>query len=88
MILDRVVHMATKVAPLNAPPQICSLQWTKARRAESARDYRREATQHAQAGVDHTRLAQCELSIHFGMPMCVEDEKVGAHNIVTIFVPA
>ena len=30
-----------------------------------------------QAGVDQTRLAQCELWIQFGMPMWVEEENVG-----------
>ena len=38
-------------------------------------------TQCVQAGVDQTRLAQCELWIKFGMPMkspmCVEDENMG-----------
>ena len=30
-----------------------------------------------QAGIDQTRLAQCELWIQFGMPKWVEDEHVG-----------
>ena len=30
-----------------------------------------------QAGIDQTRLAQCELWIQFGMPMWVEDQHVG-----------
>ena len=34
-------------------------------------------TQRVQAGVDQTRLAQCNLWIQFGMPMLVEDENVG-----------
>ena len=29
MIFDRDVHMAAKVAALNDPPQVCSLQFTK-----------------------------------------------------------
>ena len=34
-------------------------------------------TLHVHAGVDQTRLGQCELWIQFGMPMWVEDENVG-----------
>ena len=77
MIFDRDVHMAAKVAALDDPPQVCSLQLTKSKRADWARSYHHEVTQRVQAGVDQTRLAQCELWIQFGMPMWVEDENVG-----------
>ena len=77
MIFDRDVHMAAKVAALDDPPQVCSLQLTKQKRSDWARSYHHEVTQRVQAGVDQTRLAQCELWIQFGMPMWVEDENVG-----------
>ena len=34
-------------------------------------------TRHVQAGLDQSRLAQCELWILFGMPIWVEDENGG-----------
>ena len=37
MIFDRNVHMAAKVAALDDPPQVCSLQLTKSKRADWAR---------------------------------------------------
>ena len=77
MIFDRGVHMAAKVAALDGPPQVCSLQLTKQKRSDWARSYHHEVTQRVQARVDQTRLAQCELWIQFGMPMWVEDENVG-----------
>ena len=77
MIFDRDVHVAAKVAALDDPPQVCSLQLTKSKRSDWARSYHHEVTQRVQAGVDQTRLAQCELWIQFGMPMWVEDEHVG-----------
>ena len=77
MIFDRNVHMAAKVAALDDPPQVCSLQLTKQKRSDWARSYHHEVTQRVQAGIDQTRLAQCELWIQFGMPMWVEDEHVG-----------
>ena len=77
MIFDRDVHMAAKVAALDDPPQVCSLQLTIQKRSDWARSYHREVTQRMQAGRDQTRLAQCELWIQFGMPMWVEDEHVG-----------
>ena len=43
-----------------------------------------EVTQRVHAGIDQTRLAQCELWIQIGMPMWVEDEHVGyAHREVS-----
>ena len=77
MIFDRDVHMVAKVAALDDPPQVCSLQLTKLKRSNWARSYHHEVTQHVQAGMDQTRLAQCELWIQFGMPIWVEDENVG-----------
>ena len=77
MISDRDVHMAARVAALDDPPQVCSLQLTKQKRSDSARGYHHEVTQRVQAGIDQMRLAQCELRIQFGMPMWVEDEHVG-----------
>ena len=77
MIFDRDVHMAAKVADLDDPPQVCSLQLTKKKRSDGARSYHHEVTQRVQVGVDQTRLAQCELWIQFGMPMWVEGENVG-----------
>ena len=77
MIFDGDVHMAAKVAVLDDPPQVCSLQLTKQKRADWARSYHHEVTQRVQAGIDQTRLAQCELWIQFGMPMWVEDQHVG-----------
>ena len=77
MIFDRDVHMAAKVAALDDPPQVCSLQLTKQKRSDRAWSYHHEVTQRVQAGIDQTRLAQCELWIQFGMPMWVEDEHVG-----------
>ena len=77
MIFDRDVHMAAKVAVLDDPPQVWSLQLTKQKRSDWARSYHQEVTQRVQAGFDQTRLAQCELWIQFGMPMRVEDEYVG-----------
>ena len=74
MIFDRDVHMAAKVAALDDPPQVCSLQLTKQKRSDWARSYHHEVTQRVQAGIDQTRLAQCQLWIQFGMPMCIEDE--------------
>ena len=77
MIFDRDVHMGAKVAALDDPLQVCSLQLTKQKRFDWARSYHHEVTQRVQAGIDQTRLAQCELWIQFGMPMWVEDEHVG-----------
>ena len=77
MIFDRDVHMAAKVAALDVPPQVCSLQLTKQKRSDWAHSYHHEVTQRVQAGIDQTRLAQCELWIQFGMPMWVENENVG-----------
>ena len=77
MIFDRDVHMAAKVAALDDPPQVCSLQLTTQKRSDWGRSYHQEVTQRVQAGVDQTRLAQCELWIQFGLPMWVEDENVG-----------
>ena len=62
MIFDRDVHMAAKVAALDDPPQVCSLQLTKRKRSDWARSYHHEVTQHVQAGMDQITLAQCELS--------------------------
>ena len=77
MIFDRDVHMAAKVAALDDPLQVCSLQLTKQKRSDWARGYHHEVTQRVQAGIDQTRLAQCELWIQFSMQMWVEDEHVG-----------
>ena len=77
MIFNRDVHMAAKVAALDDPPQVCSLQLTKQKRSDWARSYHHEVTQRVQAGINQTRLAHCELRIWFGMPMWVEDENVG-----------
>ena len=55
----------------------CSVQSTKQKHSDWARSYHHEVTQRVQAGIDQTRLAQCELWIQFGMPMWVEDEHVG-----------
>ena len=77
MIFDRHVHMAAKVAALDDPPQSCSPQLTKQKRSDWARSYHHEVTQRVQAGMDQTRLAQCELRSQFGMPMWVEDEHMG-----------
>ena len=63
------------------PPQVCSLQLTKQKRSDWAQSYHYEVTQRVQAGIDQTRLAQCELWIQFGMPMCVEDKNVGYARI-------
>ena len=76
-IFHRDVHMAAKVAPLDDPPQVCSLQLSKQKRSDSARSYHHEVTQRVQAGIDQTRLAQWELWIQFGSPMWVEDQNVG-----------
>ena len=61
MIFDRDVHMAAKVAALDDPPQVCSLQLTKQKRSDRARSYHHEVTQRVEAGIDQTRLWQCEL---------------------------
>ena len=58
MIFDRDVHMAAKVAALDDPPQVCSLQLTKEKRSDWARSYHQQVTQRVQAGIDQTRLAQ------------------------------
>ena len=55
MILDRDVHMSAKVAALDDPPQVCSLQLTKQKRSHWARSYHHEVTQRVQAGVDQTK---------------------------------
>ena len=55
MILDRDVHMAAKVAALDDPPQVCSLQLTKQKRSDWARSYPHEVTQRVQAGIDQTK---------------------------------
>ena len=39
MIFNRDVHMAEKVAALDDPPQVCSMQLTKSRRSAWARSY-------------------------------------------------
>ena len=77
MIFDGDVHMAAKVAALDDPPQVCSLQLTKQKQSDWARSYHHEVTQRVQAGIDQTWLAQWKLWIHFGMPMWVWDEHVG-----------
>ena len=77
IIFHRDVHMAAKVAALDDPPQVCSLQLTKQKRSDWARSYHHEVTQRVQAGIDQTRLAHCELWIQFGMPTWVEEENVG-----------
>ena len=77
MMFDRDVHLAAKVAALDDPPQVCSLQLTKQKRSDWARSYHHEVTQRVQAGIDQTRLAHRELWIQFGMPMWVEDEHLG-----------
>ena len=61
MVFDRNVHMAANVAALDDPPQVCSLPLTKQKRSDWARSYHHEVTQRVQAGIDQTRLAQCEL---------------------------
>ena len=76
-IFDRDVHMAAKLAALDIPPQVCSLQWTKQKRSDWAGSYHHYVTQRVQAGSDQTRLAQCELWIQFGMLMWVVDKHVG-----------
>ena len=81
MIFNRGVQMAAKVAPLNDPPKVCTLQLTKSKRLDWARSYHHEVTQRVQAGGDHPRLAQCELWIQFGMPMWIEDENVGSAHL-------
>ena len=63
MIFDHDVHMAAKVAALYDPPQVCSLHLTKQKRSDWAPGYHHEVTQRVQAGVDQTRLAECELWI-------------------------
>ena len=77
MIFDCDVHMVAKVADLDAPPQVCSLQLTKSRRSDWARNYHQEVTQAVQAGFDQRRLAHCKIWVQFGMPMWDEDENVG-----------
>ena len=77
MIFDRHVHMAAKVAALDDPPQVCSLQLTTQKRSDGAGSYHHEVTQRVQAGIGQNRLAQCELWIQFGMPILVEYEHVG-----------
>ena len=77
MIFDCDVLMEAKVAELDDPPQVSSLQLTEQKRSDWARSYHHEMTQRVQAGINQTRLAQCELWIQFGMPMWVEDEHVG-----------
>ena len=77
MIFDRDVRMAAKVAALDDSPQVCSLQLTKQKRSDSARSYHHEVMQRVQAGINQTRLAQCELWRQFGMLMRVEEEHVG-----------
>ena len=77
MIFDRDVHIAAKVAALDDPPQVCSLELTKQKQLDWARSYYHEVTQPVEAGVDQTRLAQCKLWIQFGMPMWIEDENMG-----------
>ena len=57
IIFYRDAHMAVKVAALDDPPQVCSLQLTKSKRSASARSYHHEVTQRVQAGVEETRLA-------------------------------
>ena len=79
------MHIAAKVAALDDRPQFCSLQLTKQKRSDWARSYHHEVTQRVQAGIDGTRLAQCEPWIQCGMPMWVEDEHVGyAHLEVSV----
>ena len=46
MIFDRDVHMAAKVAALDDPPQVCSLQLTKQKWSDWARSYRRPQPRH------------------------------------------
>ena len=77
MIFDCDVHMAANVAALDDPPQVCSLQLTKQKPSDWARSCHHEVTQRVQAGIDQTRLAQCELWIQSGMQMWVQDEHLG-----------
>ena len=49
VMLDRDVHMAAKVAALDDPPHVCSLQWTKSKPSDWAGSYHQEVTQRAQA---------------------------------------
>ena len=46
MIFDRDVHTAAKVAALDDPSQVCSLQLTKQKRSDWARSYHHEVTHH------------------------------------------
>ena len=69
MIFHPDVHMVAKVAALDDPPEVCSLQLTKSKRSDWARSYHQQVTQRVQAGVEQTRLVQCELWIQFGMQM-------------------
>ena len=50
MIFHRDVHMAAKVAALDDPLQVCSLQLTKSKRADWPRSYHHEVTQRVHAG--------------------------------------
>ena len=76
MIVDGDVHMAAKVVALDDPAQVRSLQLTISKRSDGAQSYHHEVAQRVQAGVNQTRLAQCELWIQFGMPTRFKDEKV------------
>ena len=69
IILDHDVHMAAKVAALDDPSQVCSLQLNEQKRSDWARSYHHGVKQRVHAGIDQTGLAQCELWIQFGMPM-------------------
>ena len=50
MIFDRDVHVAAKLAALDAPPQVCPLQLTKQKRSDWARSYHHEVTQRVAGG--------------------------------------
>ena len=69
--------MAAKVAALDDPPQVCSLQLTNQKWSDWARSSHHEVTQRVQAGVAQTRCSQRELWIQLSMPMWIEDYHVG-----------
>ena len=56
MIFDRDVHMAARVAALDDPPQVYSLQLTKQKQSDWARSYHHEVTQRVQAGIDQYQV--------------------------------
>ena len=44
IIFHRDVYMAAKVAALDVPPQVCSMQLTEQKRLDMARSYHHEGT--------------------------------------------